>query len=75
MEHNKEYAVFENKLLTSLQECTDKARTTSGKFHCDPIWTAYHFLRTSDVYVCDWECVLELVRYLLSVTSILGTKF
>ena len=57
MEHNKEYAVFE-KLLTSLQECTDKARTTSGKFHCDRIWTAYHFLRTSDVYVCDWECVL-----------------
>ena len=58
LEHHKECAVFEKKLLTSLQECADKARTAGGKFHCDRIWTAYHFLRTSDVYMCDWECVL-----------------
>ena len=58
MEHHNESAVFENKLLSSLKECTDKARSATGKFNCDRIWTAYHFLRTSDMYVCDWESIL-----------------
>jgi len=58
MEYHKESAVFENKLLSSLKECINKARSTTGKFNCDHIWTAYHFLWTSDMYVCDRESIL-----------------
>ena len=50
--------MFKNKLLSSLKECIDKARSTTGKLHRDRIWSGYHFLRTSDNYVCDCECIL-----------------
>lgn len=52
MQQHKESAVFNNKLLLSLKECTNKARSATGKFHSDQTWIAYHFLQTSDVYVC-----------------------
>lgn len=44
--------------MSSLQECVDKAHNATAKFHSDRIWTAYHFLRTSDMYVSDWECIM-----------------
>ena len=57
-QHKESAKIFEMKVESSLQECVDKAVTTTGKLHSDRIWTAYHSLRTSDVYVCDWECIL-----------------
>ena len=54
----KKAMIFKKKVTLSLQGCIDKASSKSGKFHSDKIWTAYHSLRTSDVYVCDWECVM-----------------
>lgn len=60
IEQHKESSakIFEMKVESSLQECVDKAVTTTRKLHSDHTWTAYHSLRTSDVYVCDWECIL-----------------
>ena len=54
-EHKDSATIFEQKLVVKLQECVDKARVASGKMHSDRIWTAYHTLHTSDVYVCDWQ--------------------
>ena len=51
--------IFEHKLVVKLQDCVDKALVASGKMHSDRIWTAYHTLRTSDVYVYDWKCIIE----------------
>ena len=34
-----------------------KTKSSSSKIHSDWIWSAYHSLRTSDTYVCNWECV------------------
>ena len=58
-EHKDSATIFEQKLVVKLQECVDKAHVASGKMHSDRIWTAYHTLRTSDVYVCDWQCIME----------------
>ena len=58
-EHKDSAKIFEQKLVVKLQECVDKALAASGKMHSDRIWTAYHTLRTSDVYVCDWQCIIE----------------
>lgn len=57
-QHQESAIIFENKVTSSLQGCIDKAISKTGKFHSDRIWTAYHSLRTSDVYVCDWECIM-----------------
>ena len=59
VEQNHEAAaIFEKKVVSSVQNCVDQARSASGKFHSDRIWTAYHSLRTSDVYVYNWECIM-----------------
>ena len=57
-QHQESAIIFEKKITSSLQGCIDKARSKTGKFHNDRIWTAYHSLRTSDTYVSDWECIL-----------------
>ena len=51
--------IFEQKLVDKLQECVDKALLANGKMCSDRIWTAYHTLRTSDVYICNWQCIIE----------------
>ena len=74
--HQESAIIFEKKVTSSLQGCIDKASSKTGKFHSDRIWTAYHSLRTSDVYVCDWECImlrLGLVNHRQLVTNILET--
>lgn len=59
IKQNHEVAsIFERKLVSSVQKCVDAARTATGKMHSDRIWTAYHSLCTSDIYVCDWECIM-----------------
>ena len=53
--------VFKKESTVSLQEFNALIRQAIQiiqTFHNGRIWTEYYSLGTSDLYVCDWKCIM-----------------
>lgn len=57
-DHVEEASAFEKKITASLANCM-QVRCASQKMRRERMWSAYHELRTSKLYVSEWNTFLQ----------------